>query len=72
VRVLEAKPKNVQPPEVEEALLHLFHHKVCVGGPFHIVSDVYSEELENFHLLHYSSFVLLMLRERLFFLAPLQ
>ena len=23
-----------QPPEVEEVFLRLFHHTVCVGGPF--------------------------------------
>ena len=43
----------LQPPEVEEALLRLLH-TVCVGGPFQIVSDVYAEELETFHLLHCS------------------
>ena len=31
----------LQPPEVEEALLRLLHHTVCVGGPFQIVSDVF-------------------------------
>ena len=36
----------LQPPEVEQALLHLLHHTVCVGGPFQIVSDVYAEEHE--------------------------
>ena len=41
--------------KVEEALLHLLHHTVCVGGPFYMVSDVYAEELEaSFHLLHCS------------------
>ena len=42
----------LQPPEFEEALLHLLHHTVCVGGPFQKVSDVYAKELEAFHLLH--------------------
>ena len=45
----------LQPPEVEEELLHLFHHTVCVGGLFQIVSDVDAEELEAFHLLHCGS-----------------
>ena len=36
---------------LEEALLHLLHHTVCVGGPFQFVSDVYAEELEDVHLL---------------------
>ena len=44
--------KFLQPPEVEEALLHLLPHTVCVGGTFQIVSNIYSEELEAFHLLH--------------------
>ena len=44
--------KFLQPPEVEEALLHLLHHTFCVGRPFQFVSDVYAEELEAFHLLH--------------------
>ena len=38
--------------EVEEALLHLLHHTVSVGGPFQFVSDGYAKELEAFHLLH--------------------
>ena len=42
----------LQPPEVEEALLPLLHHTVCVGGPFQIFSDVSAEELEAFHFLH--------------------
>ena len=33
-------------------LLRLLHHTVCVGRSFQIVSDVYAEELEAFHLLH--------------------
>ena len=41
-----------QPPEVEEVMLRLLPHSVCVGGPFKIVSDVYVEELEDSHLLH--------------------
>ena len=36
--------------EVEEALVHLLLYAVCVGGPFQFVSDVYTEELEAFHL----------------------
>ena len=43
--------KFLQSPEVEEALLRLLHHTVCLGGSFQIVSDVYSKELEAFHLL---------------------
>ena len=42
----------LQPPEVEDAVLRLCHHTVCVGGPFQIFSDVYAKELEPFHLLH--------------------
>jgi hypothetical protein len=34
-------------------LLDLLHHTVCVGGRFQILSYVYTEELEAFHLLHY-------------------
>ena len=41
-----------QPPEVEEALLRLLHHTVCVGGSFQFFSDLYAKELETFHLLH--------------------
>jgi hypothetical protein len=41
--------KFFQPLEVEEALLHLLHHTVCVGGPFQVVSDVHAKELEAFH-----------------------
>ena len=37
--------KFAQPPEVEDALLRLLHHTVCVGGPFQVVCDVYAEEL---------------------------
>ena len=48
---LRGQAKFLQPPEVEEVLLHLLHHTACAGGPFQIVSDVYSEELEAFHLL---------------------
>ena len=36
----------------QDALLRRLHHQV--GGPFQIVSDVYVEELEAFHLLHCS------------------
>jgi hypothetical protein len=32
--------KFLQPPEVEEALLLLLHHAVCVGGPIQFVCDV--------------------------------
>ena len=49
---LRGQAKFLQPPEVEEALLRLLHHTVCVSGPFHIVSNVYAENLEAFHLLH--------------------
>ena len=31
---LRGQAEFLQPPEVEEALLHLLHHTVCVGGPF--------------------------------------
>jgi hypothetical protein len=41
--------------EIEEALLHLLHHTVCVDGPFQAVSDVHAEEFEAFHPLHYDS-----------------
>ena len=37
----------LQPPEVEEGLLRLLHHTVCVGLPFQFVSD-----LSAFHLPH--------------------
>ena len=33
----------LQPPEVEEALLRLLYHTVCVGGPFQFVCDVYAD-----------------------------
>ena len=45
--------KSLQPPEVEEALLRLLHHAVCVGGPIQFVRDVYAEELKTLHPLHY-------------------
>ena len=45
--------KFLQPPEVEEALLGLLHHTVCVSGSFQFVCDVYADELKTFHLLHY-------------------
>ena len=32
--------------------MRLLHHTVCVGGPFQVVSDIYTEELEAFHLLN--------------------
>jgi hypothetical protein len=38
--------KFLQSPVVEEALLSLLPHTVCVSGPFQIVSDVYAEEIE--------------------------
>ena len=41
----------IRPPEVEEVLLCLLHHTVCVGGPFQFVCDVYAEERNTFHLL---------------------
>jgi hypothetical protein len=41
---LRGQAKFLQPPEVEKALLHLFHHTSCVKGPF----QVFSEELEAF------------------------
>ena len=37
---------------VVKSLLRLRHHAVCVGGPFQFVSDVYTEELKTFDLLH--------------------
>ena len=48
-----SQDKFLQPPEVEEALLRLLHHAVCVGRPFQFVRNVYVEELKTFHLLHY-------------------
>jgi hypothetical protein len=33
-------------------LWNLLHHTVYVGGPFQIASDVFTEKLEAFHLLH--------------------
>jgi hypothetical protein len=53
---LRGQAKFPQHPEIEEVLLHLLHHTVCVGGPFQIVSDVYAEELAAFHLLHWGPF----------------
>ena len=41
--------KFLPPPEVEEALLRLLHHAVCVDGPFQFVRNVYAEEF-NFPL----------------------
>ena len=41
----------LQPPEVEEALLHLLHRAVCVGGPIQFVRD--AEELKTYYPLHY-------------------
>ena len=53
---LKGQDTFLQPPEVEEALLLLclLHHTLCVDGPFQVVSDVHTEELEAFHLLHCS------------------
>ena len=67
---LRCQAKFLQPPEVEEALLRLLHHTVCVGGLFQIVSDVYAEDLEAFYLLYFGPVnvdrgVLLTLTERL-------
>ena len=45
--------KFIQPPEVEEALLRLLHHTVCVGGPFQLIRDVYAEGLKTYYPLHY-------------------
>ena len=39
------------------AKIHLFsllHHTICVDGPFQVVRDVHSEELEVFHALYCS------------------
>ena len=41
--------------EVEEALLRLLHHTICVGGPIQLVLDVYAEELITYDPLHYCS-----------------
>ena len=46
---LMGQAKCLQPPDVEDVLLDLLYHTVCVGGPFQIVSDVYDEELGAFH-----------------------
>ena len=43
---LRGQDKFLQPPEVEEALLHLLHHTVC--GPLQIVSEVYAEDAFTF------------------------
>jgi hypothetical protein len=51
---LSGRVAFLQPPEVDEGLLCFLHYIVCVGGPFQIVSDVYTEELEDYHLLHCS------------------
>ena len=47
MRVLGAKP-----PEVEEVLLLLLYHAVCVKGPVQVVSDVHVQELKSFDLLY--------------------
>ena len=44
---------SIEPPEVEEALLCLLHHAVCVGGPIQFVRDMYAEELKTYYSLHY-------------------
>ena len=49
---LRGHAEFLQPPEVEETLLRLVHHTVCVGGPFQINSYVYVKDIEAFHLLH--------------------
>ena len=54
MRYFRDQDKFLQPPEVEEELLRLLLHTVCVGGTYQFVSDVYAEELEAFHLLHCS------------------
>ena len=44
VKVFEGfwcQAKFLQSPEVEEALMRILHHTVCVGGPFQFVCDVY-------------------------------
>jgi hypothetical protein len=51
---LRGQLKFLQPPEVEEALVHLLHHTVCVDGPFQFICDVHAGELEAFHPLHCS------------------
>ena len=49
---LRGQAEFLQPPEVEEALFCAFFTPLRVGGPFQIVSDVYDEELDVFHLLY--------------------
>ena len=39
----------VEVDEVDETVLRLLHQTVCVGGPFQIVNEVYTEELEAFY-----------------------
>ena len=39
---LRSQAEFIRTSEIEEALLHLLHQPVCVGGPFQIVSDVYA------------------------------
>ena len=48
---LRAHAEFLQSPEVEEALLRLFH--LCVG-PCQVLCDVHTNELEAFDLLHCS------------------
>ena len=46
---LESPAVAVAVPVGYRALLRLLHHTVCVDGSSQIVSDVYAEELEDFH-----------------------
>jgi hypothetical protein len=34
----------------------LFHHTLCVKGPFQVISDVHAEDLDIFDTLHYRPF----------------
>ena len=60
-------------PEVEEVLLRLLHHTVCVRGQFQFVSHMYTEELKTFHPLHscpvdvYRGVLLTEVHDHLFF-----
>ena len=46
--VLIGQAQFLQLPEFEEALFHLLHYTVCVKGPFQVISDVHTQELEAF------------------------
>jgi hypothetical protein len=46
---LRSQDKFLQPPEVEEELWLVLHHRVCLNGPFQFVIDVQAKELEAFH-----------------------